>query len=144
MPWLKTLTKLPIVLKGICHHDDARRAIDLGADGIYVLNHGGRQANGGVAAIDMLPGVAEAVARRVPVLFDSGVRSGTDVVKAVSLGADLVGVGRPYSYGLALGGAQGCAHVLRCLLAEADLLMAVNGWPTIGAVRDAAACRLRR
>ncbi|MDR6788625.1 lactate 2-monooxygenase [Sphingomonas sp. BE138] len=141
MAWLRSLTRMPIVLKGICHPDDARRAIDAGADGIYVSNHGGRQANGGIAAIDLLPGVAQAVAGRVPVLFDSGVRSGTDMVKAIALGADLVGLGRPYCYGLALGGADGCAHVLRSVLAEADLLMAVNGWPTLAAVRDAGARR---
>ena len=140
--WLKSLTKLPIILKGICHPDDARRAIDLGADGIYVSNHGGRQANGGIATIDMLPAVADAVAGRVPVLFDSGIRSGTDVIKAVALGADLVGVGRPYIYGLAIGGAAGCAHVLKSIKAEADLLMAVNGWPTLESVRAAGAQRL--
>ena len=142
LAWLRGLTKLPIVLKGICHADDARRAIDLGADGIYVSNHGGRQANGGIAAIDMLPAVAAAVGGRVPVLFDSGVRSGSDLVKAVALGADLVGLGRPYTYGLALGGTAGCVHVLRSILAEADLLMAVNGWPTLAAVRAAGAERL--
>ena len=141
MPWLKSLTQLPIVLKGICHPDDARRAVDAGADAIYCSNHGGRQANGGIAAIDLLPEVVKA-AGSVPVLFDSGVRSGTDVVKALALGARAVGVGRPYAYGLALDGAAGATHVLRCLLAEADLLMAVNGWPSIAAVREAGALRV--
>jgi lactate 2-monooxygenase len=142
MPWLRSLTKLPLILKGICHPDDARRAIDMGADAIYCSNHGGRQANGGIAAIDMLPAVVEACGS-VPVLFDSGVRSGTDVVKALALGAAAVGVGRPYCYGLALGGAQGAAHVLKSILAEADLLMAVNGYPTIEAIRAAGAQKLR-
>jgi lactate 2-monooxygenase len=140
MKWLKSMTKLPIVLKGICHPDDARRAIDEGADGIYCSNHGGRQANGGIAAIDMLPGVV-AASGNTPVLFDSGIRSGSDVVKALALGATAVGVGRPYAYGLALDGAEGAAHVLKCLLAEADLLMAVNGYPTIADVRAAGAIR---
>lgn len=141
MPWLRSLTRLPLVLKGICHPDDVRRALDLGADAIYCSNHGGRQANGGMAAIDMLPAVVEA-AGGAPVLFDSGVRSGTDVVKALALGARAVGIGRPYVYGLALDGAEGAAHVLRSILAEADLLMAVNGYPTIGDVRAAGATRL--
>lgn len=140
LPWLRSMTRLPIVLKGICHPDDARRAIDGGVDAIYCSNHGGRQANGGVAAIDMLPGVVEA-SGKTPVLFDSGIRSGTDVVKAIALGARIVGIGRPYAYGLALGGADGAAHVLRCILAEADLLMAVNGYPTLDAVREAGAAR---
>ncbi|MHA0318054.1 alpha-hydroxy-acid oxidizing protein [Sphingomonas melonis] len=140
MPWLRSLTKLPLILKGICHPDDAKRAIDTGADAIYCSNHGGRQANGGIAAIDMLPGVV-AAAGGTPVLFDSGVRSGSDVVKALALGATAVGVGRPYSYGLALDGAAGAAHVLRCILAEADLLMAVNGYPDLAAVRAAGASR---
>ncbi len=142
MPWLRSLTKLPLVLKGICHPDDARRAIDAGADAIYCSNHGGRQANGGIAAIDMLPEIV-AASGATPVLFDSGVRSGTDMVKALALGATAVGVGRPYAYGLALGGAAGAAHVLECLLAEADLLMAVNGYPTIADVRSAGAIRQR-
>ena len=140
MPWLRSLTKLPLILKGICHPDDARRAIDTGADAIYCSNHGGRQANGGIAAIDMLPGVV-AAAGGTPVLFDSGIRSGSDVVKALALGAAAVGVGRPYSSGLALDGAAGAAHVLRCILAEADLLMAVNGYPDLAAVRAAGASR---
>ena len=141
LPWLRSLTTLPLILKGICHPDDAARSIDGGADAIYCSNHGGRQANGGIAAIDLLPGVV-AAAGDTPVLFDSGIRSGTDVVKAIALGARMVGVGRPYSYGLALDGAAGAAHVLRCILAEADLLMAVNGYPDLAAVRAAGAQRM--
>jgi lactate 2-monooxygenase len=140
LPWLRSLTKLPLILKGICHPDDARRAIDGGANAIYCSNHGGRQANGGIAAIDVLPAVVEA-SGDTPVLFDSGIRSGSDVVKALALGARAVGVGRPYIYGLALDGDAGAAHVLKCILAEADLLMAVNGYPTIADVRAAGAVR---
>jgi lactate 2-monooxygenase len=141
LSWLRSLTKLPIVLKGICHPDDARRAVDAGVDAIYCSNHGGRQANGGIAAIDMLPAVV-AASGSIPVLFDSGVRSGSDVVKALALGARAVGVGRPYIYGLALDGPAGAVHVLKCILAEADLLMAVNGYPTLADVRAAGAVRV--
>ncbi len=143
MKWFKSVTKLPIVLKGICHPDDARRAVDHGADAVYCSNHGGRQANGGIATIDLLADVV-AAAGDTPVLFDSGVRSGTDAVKALALGARAVGVGRPYTYGLALGGAEGAAWVLRSILAEADLLMAVNGYPTLQDVRSAGATRTNR
>jgi lactate 2-monooxygenase len=129
LPWLRSLTTLPLIVKGICHPDDARRAKDGGVDGIYCSNHGGRQANGGIPALDCLPGVVEA-ADGLPVLFDSGIRSGADVVKALALGATAVGVGRPYAYGLALDGVDGIVHVLRSLLAEADLTMAVDGYPT--------------
>jgi len=139
--WLKSVTKLPLILKGICHPDDARRAVDEGADGIYCSNHGGRQANGGIAAIDMLPDVVKA-SGDVPVWFDSGVRSGSDVVKALAMGAAAVGIGRPFVYGLALDGAAGAAHVLRCVLAEADLFMAVNGMPTIADLRKEGVRRL--
>jgi lactate 2-monooxygenase len=130
LPWLRSLTDLPLILKGICHPDDARRALDAGADAVYVSNHGGRQANGGLPALHCLPGVVKAAAGR-PVLFDSGIRSGADIVKALALGATAVGIGRPYAYGLALGGAAGVEHVLRTLLAEADLIMAVDGYPTL-------------
>lgn len=140
--WVRSITRLPIVLKGICHPDDARRAVDHGVDAIYCSNHGGRQANGGMAAIDMLPGVVKA-SGDMPIFFDSGVRSGSDVIKALALGAKAVGIGRPYAYGLAIGGAKGGAHVLRSILAEADLLMAVNGYPTIEAVVEAGAQRIR-
>ncbi|WP_018600781.1 lactate 2-monooxygenase [Mycobacterium sp. 155] len=130
LPWLRSLTTLPLIVKGICHPDDARRAKDGGVDAVYCSNHGGRQANGGLPAIDCLPGVVEA-ADGLPVLFDSGIRNGADIVKALALGATAVGVGRPYVYGLALGGADGVVHVLRSLLAEADLIMGVDGYPTL-------------
>ena len=130
LAWLRSLTKLPLILKGIMHPDDARRAIDGGVDGIYCSNHGGRQANGGLPALDCLADVVDAAAG-TPVPFDSGVRSGADVVKALALGATAVGVGRPYAWGLALGGEDGVVHVLRTILAEADLLMAVDGYPTL-------------
>jgi lactate 2-monooxygenase len=141
LPWLRSLTKLPLILKGICHPDDARRAIDCGVDAIFCSNHGGRQANGGLAAIEMLPAVVEAAAS-TPVLFDSGIRSGTDAIKALALGAKAVGVGRPYAYGLALGGTEGVVHVLRCILAEADLLMAVDGYPTLADLEPTALARV--
>lgn len=140
LPWLRSITDLPLILKGICHPEDVRRARDGGVDGIYCSNHGGRQANGGLAALDALPEVVEA-AGGLPVLFDSGVRTGADVIKALALGATAVGVGRPYVYGLALEGADGVVHVLRSLLAEADLIMAVDGYPTLADLRAKGALR---
>jgi isopentenyl diphosphate isomerase/L-lactate dehydrogenase-like FMN-dependent dehydrogenase len=98
LPWLRSLTELPLIVKGILHPDDARRAIDGGVDGIYCSNHGGRQANGGLPALDCLAEVVDA-SGDTPVLFDSGVRSGADVVKALALGATAVGVGRPLRLG---------------------------------------------
>jgi lactate 2-monooxygenase len=130
LPWLRSMTTLPLIVKGICHPDDARRAKDGGVDAIYCSNHGGRQANGGIPAIDCLPDVVEA-ADGLPVLFDSGIRSGTDIVKALALGATAVGIGRPYAYGLALGGVEGIVHVLRSLMAEADVTMAVDGYRSV-------------
>lgn len=130
LTWLRSLTRLPLLVKGICHPDDVRRARDTGVDGIYCSNHGGRQANGGIPAIDCLPDVV-AAADGLPVLFDSGIRSGADIAKALALGATAVGVGRPYAYGLALGGTDGVVHVLRSLLAELDLTMAIDGYPAL-------------
>jgi lactate 2-monooxygenase len=130
LPWLRSLTTLPLLVKGICHPDDARRAKDGGVDGIYCSTHGGRQADGGLPALDCLPAVVDA-ADGLPVLFDSGIRSGADVIKALALGATAVAVGRPYAYGLAIGGTDGIIHVLRSILAEADLIMAVDGYPTL-------------
>ena len=137
LPWLRSLTTLPLLVKGICHPDDARRARDGGVDGIYCSTHGGRQADGGLPALDCLPAVVDA-ADGLPVLFDSGIRSGADVIKALALGATAVGVGRPYAYGLAIGGVDGVVHVLRSLLAEADLIMAVDGYPTLADLTPAA------
>jgi lactate 2-monooxygenase len=138
---LRSLTKLPLLLKGICHPDDARRAVDAGIDGIYCSTHGGRQANGGLPALECLPGVVDAVGA-VPVIFDSGVRSGPDVVKAMALGAAAVAIGRPYAYGLALGGQQGIEHVVKCLLAEIDLTMAIDGYPRVRELNREALRRL--
>ncbi len=103
----------------------------------YCSNHGGRQANGGIAAVDLLPAIVRA-SGSTPVLFDSGIRSGADVVKALALDATAVGIGRPYVYGLALNGVKGIVHGLRCILAEADLLMAVDGYPRIADLRPSA------
>ena len=136
LTWMREATSLPIVLKGIGHPDDVRRAKDLGVDGIYCSNHGGRQANGGLPALQTLPGVVEA-AGDTPVLFDSGVRSGSDVVKALAMGATAVGTGRPAVYALAVGGEDGVVHHLRSFLAEADLLMAVDGYPSLARLREA-------
>ena len=143
LDWLRSLTRLPLLLKGICAPADARRAVDAGVDGIYCSNHGGRQANGGLPALDCLPGVVEA-AGDVPVWFDSGVRGGEHVVKALALGAVAVGIGRPYAYGLAVGGQAGIEHVLRCLLAETDLIMAVDGYPRIAELTPDALRRVGR
>ncbi|MDN5666990.1 MAG: alpha-hydroxy-acid oxidizing protein [Renibacterium salmoninarum] len=126
---LREATSLPLIIKGICAPEDAKKAQDHGADGIICSNHGGRQANGGLSALQCLPAVVEATG--LPVLFDSGVRSGTDVVKALALGARAVGIGRPYVYGLTVAGAAGVEQVLRGILAEADLLMAVDGYAAI-------------
>ncbi|MET9144719.1 lactate 2-monooxygenase [Streptomyces sp. NPDC004042] len=117
----------PIVLKGVLHPDDARAAADAGMDGVVVSNHGGRQVAGAIAAADALPGVAAAIGDRLSVLFDSGVRTGDDVFKALALGARAVLLGRPYVYGLGLDGRAGVEHVIRCVLAEFDLTLALSG-----------------
>jgi lactate 2-monooxygenase len=135
LAWLRARTKLPIVLKGILHSDDARMAVAHGMDGVFVSNHGGRQVDGSIAALDALVGVVEAVQGRVPVLFDSGVRGGADVFRAIALGARAVGIGRPYLYGLALAGEKGVQEVLANLLAEFELTMALSGCASVGEIR---------
>jgi lactate 2-monooxygenase len=131
LPWLREHWDGPIALKGVLHPDDARRAADAGMDGVIVSNHGGRQVDGSIASLDALPDVVAAVGDRVEVLLDSGVRTGSDVVKALALGARAVLVGRPFVYGLGLGGEAGVRHVLRSLLAELDLAMALSGCASI-------------
>ena len=127
LPFLRARTRLPILLKGILHPDDARLAVESGVDGVIVSNHGGRQVDGAVAALDALPAVVAAVGGRIPVLFDSGIRTGADVVKALCLGACAVLIGRPYVYGLALAGERGVAEVIANLAAELDLTLALAG-----------------
>jgi lactate 2-monooxygenase len=123
LEFLRTLTSLPILLKGVLHPDDARTAVEHGVDGIVVSNHGGRQVDGAIAAFRALPGVVEAVAGRLPILLDSGIRGGADAFKALALGARAVLIGRPYAFGLAVAGEQGVREVLRNFLADFDLTM---------------------
>jgi isopentenyl diphosphate isomerase/L-lactate dehydrogenase-like FMN-dependent dehydrogenase len=127
LAFLRRHTRLPILLKGVLHADDARQAVDHGMEGVIVSNHGGRQVDGSIAALDALPAVVEAVAGRAEVLFDSGIRRGADVFKAMALGARAVLVGRPYCYGLALGGEAGVREVLRNLLADVELTLGLAG-----------------
>ncbi|QDX40937.1 alpha-hydroxy-acid oxidizing protein [Salarchaeum sp. JOR-1] len=127
LDWLTDQTDLPIVLKGILHPADARRAVGKGAEGIVVSNHGGRQVDNAVAALDALPGVVDAVGEDADVLFDSGIRRGADAVVALALGADAVLLGRPYAYGLALDGAEGVSEVVENFLADLDLTLALTG-----------------
>jgi lactate 2-monooxygenase len=124
---LRKFTSLPILLKGILHPDDARKALEAGVDGIVVSNHGGRQVDGALAALDALPAIAGAVQGRIPVLMDSGIRSGADIFKALALGATAVCLGRPYVYGLALAGEEGVKEVISNILAEFELTMALSG-----------------
>lgn len=129
--WLRTQTRLPLLLKGITTAEDARRALDAGVDGLIVSNHGGRVLDSQIATIDALPDVAAAVAGRVPLLLDGGIRRGTDVFKALALGADAVLVGRPFAYALAAAGAPGVAHVLHLLRVELEMAMVSCGCPTL-------------
>jgi lactate 2-monooxygenase len=134
LAFLRERTRLPIVLKGILHPADAVAAVEHGMDGVVVSNHGGRQVDGAIATMNALPGVVEAVAGRVPVLLDSGVRSGADVFRALALGASAVGLGRPYAWGLAVAGEKGVREVIRNLRADFDLTLGLAGVAAAGEV----------
>ncbi len=127
LAWLRELTRLPLLAKGVLRADDARRVLDTGFQGVIVSNHGGRQVDGAVAALDALVEVREALGANAMVLMDSGIRRGADVIKALALGASAVLLGRPYVYGLAVAGQTGVERVIRNLMAEIDLTLALVG-----------------
>jgi lactate 2-monooxygenase len=131
LKFLRAQTKLPILLKGILHPEDALKAIDSGMDGIYVSNHGGRQVDGSIAPISALPEIVRVVKGKVPILLDSGIRCGADAFKALALGATAVCIGRPYAYGLAIGGQQGVNEVLMNLMSDLELTMGLAGCKNI-------------
>jgi lactate 2-monooxygenase len=131
---LRAMTRLPIVLKGVLHPDDARKAVDHGASAVIVSNHGGRQLDGAIASLDALPAVVDAVGDKTTVLFDSGIRRGADVFKAMALGAKAVLLGRPYCFGLAVNGETGVKDVLENLLADIDLTLGLAGCASWGEV----------
>lgn len=127
LSFLRTVTNLPIVLKGILHPDDAREAVKRGIDGMIVSNHGGRQVDGAIASLDALPPIVDAVGNKIPVLFDSGIRGGAHVFKALALGATAVGLGRPWVYGLAINGETGVREVLQNIKVDFELTMGLSG-----------------
>jgi isopentenyl diphosphate isomerase/L-lactate dehydrogenase-like FMN-dependent dehydrogenase len=141
LDFLRRRTRMPILLKGILHPDDARKAFDCGMDGIIVSNHGGRQVDGAIAALDALVGVVEAVQGRGPVLFDSGIRHGADAFKALALGAKAVLLGRTYIWGLAVAGEEGVREVVSNFLAELDLTFALSGCASLKELDSSALAR---
>jgi lactate 2-monooxygenase len=137
LTFLREHTKLPILLKGILHPDDALKALDKGMNGIIVSNHGGRQVDGAIGALDALPAIVKIVHNQIPVLLDSGIRSGADAFKALALGATAVCVGRPYVYGLAIYGAAGVQQVLQHFMADFELTMALSGCKKVSEITQA-------
>lgn len=133
LSYLRSLTDLPILLKGILHPNDAKKAVDAGINGVIVSNHGGRQVDGAISAIEALPGIVEQIDGQIPILMDSGIRSGSDIFKALALGADAVLLGRPYVYALAIAGEAGVAELIRNYRADFGLTMGLSG---IDSVRD--------
>ncbi len=134
LAFLRDQTSLPIILKGILHKDDAKLAVKYGMDGVYVSNHGGRQVDGSISSIAALPKIAKAVKGQIPILMDSGIRGGADVFKALALGADAVGLGRPHIFGLTLAGADGVTEVIRQLQADFELTMALSGCKNVSEI----------
>jgi lactate 2-monooxygenase len=132
--FLRERTDLPILLKGILHPDDATRAVEAGMGGIVVSNHGGRQVDGSIAALEALPPIVEAVEGRIPILLDSGIRGGADAFKAIALGASAVLIGRPYVYGLAIAGEAGVRDVIENYNADFDLTMGLAGCRSIAEI----------
>ena len=138
---IKEHTNLPILLKGILHEEDARKALHYGVDGIIVSNHGGRQLDGCISSLEALPSIVEVIQGKIPVLFDSGIRRGSDVIKARALGADVVLLGRPFIYGLAAAGEQGVEHVLRNMINDIDVTLALSGFASM---RDVSPSLMRK
>ena len=136
--WLRGIWRGPLLLKGVLHPDEARLAVEHGIDGVIVSNHGGRQLDTALPAIRALPGVVEAVAGRIPVLLDGGVRRGSHVVKAVALGATACLIGRPHLWGLAVAGEAGVAQVLEIFRRDIDRVLALGGWDGIAQVERSA------
>jgi len=131
LDFIREQTQLPLLIKGITHPDDAVAALEHGVDGIVVSNHGGRQLDGAVATLDSLPSICEAVQRKIPILMDSGIRRGADILKAIALGASAVLVGRPYAYALAVAGETGVQEIIKHLVAETELQLAISGRSSI-------------
>ncbi|MBY7144810.1 lactate 2-monooxygenase [Virgibacillus sp. NKC19-3] len=141
--FLRKHTSLPILLKGVLHPDDAKKALEYGVDGIIVSNHGGRQVDGALGALEALPLICDVVQEQIPVLMDSGVRRGADVVKAIALGAKAVLVGRPCMYGLAVAGEQGVTEVLQNIIADMDITMALAGGKSVSELDNSMLTRTR-
>lgn len=141
--FIREQTRLPLLIKGITHPEDAKLAVNHGVDGIIVSNHGGRQLDGAIATLDALPSVYEAVGREVPVLMDSGIRRGADIIKAIALGATAVLIGRPYIYGLAVAGESGVRQVIQNLIAETELQLAISGKSSIQKVDRSLVMKVR-
>jgi lactate 2-monooxygenase len=134
--FLREITQLPVVLKGIQHPDDAEKALDVGVDGVIVSNHGGRQVDGAIGSLDALPDVVQVIDGKIPVLFDSGIRSGADAFKALALGANAVCIGRPFVYALTIAGKEGVIELLKNYKADLDLTMGLSGCRSVKEIRN--------